>query len=112
VTIQDEAIKARDRLSKDPGSLTPRSRVDAQVQPDYKWDQLSETAKHQAVLNIASNASPSTRPYFDRGRYYTNVCEENWVARWFLWHSFRYRDNRPGDRVQAVQNRGNNHGGK
>lgn len=25
------------------------------------------------------------------GRYMTNVNEENWVARWYLWHSFRYR---------------------
>jgi hypothetical protein len=22
------------------------------------------------------------------------VIEENWAIRWFLWHSFRYRDNR------------------
>ncbi|CAN9132475.1 unnamed protein product [Alternaria sp. RS040] len=24
------------------------------------------------------------------GRYWTQVNEENWVARWYLWHSFRY----------------------
>lgn len=90
----DEAAIGKDRLSKNPRNLTPQSLADPRVQQPYKWDQLSETAKHQEILQIANRASAYTRPYFDRGRYHTQVTEENWVVRWFLWHSFRYRDNR------------------
>lgn len=32
-------------------------------------------------------------PYYYMGRW-TAAEEENWVAEWFLWHSFRFRDNR------------------
>lgn len=57
----------------------------------YKWDEISETAKHFEILTVVNNAGPHTRPYYNLGRYVTNVNEENWVARWYLWHSFRYR---------------------
>ena len=57
----------------------------------YKWDEISETAKHWEILTVVNNAGPHTRPYYNLGRYMTNVNEENWVARWYLWHSFRYR---------------------
>ncbi|KAF2020662.1 hypothetical protein BU24DRAFT_416342 [Aaosphaeria arxii CBS 175.79] len=89
-----EAAEARDRLSKDSGNLTDQSRANPYVQQPYKWDELSETAKHREILRIALEASPQTRPYFDKGRFFTSVGEENWATRWYLWHSFRYRDNR------------------
>jgi phage baseplate assembly protein gpV len=38
-------------------------------------------------------ASVDTGPYYKKGRWQTAV-EENWVTEWFLWHSFRFRDNR------------------
>jgi hypothetical protein len=57
----------------------------------YKWDELSETAKHREILTIVHNATTHTRPYYAMGRYQTSVNEENWVARWYLWHTFRYR---------------------
>jgi hypothetical protein len=57
----------------------------------YKWDEISETAKHREILTLVNNAAPETRYYYALGRYNTNVNEENWVARWYLWHSFRYR---------------------
>ena len=45
--------------------------------------------------------------------------EENWVTEWFLWHSFRFRDNRnnktatqqPTDRHAAASGDGG-HGGE
>ncbi|KAF3050315.1 hypothetical protein E8E11_001007 [Didymella keratinophila] len=91
---QGEAQAARDRLSRDPQNLTDHSRNDASITVPYKWDEISETAKHAEILIIVANAGPQTRPYYGMGRYMTNVNEENWVARWYLWHSFRYRDNR------------------
>ncbi|KAH8725135.1 hypothetical protein GQ44DRAFT_739916 [Phaeosphaeriaceae sp. PMI808] len=92
--LLSEAQSARDALSQDPQNLTDQSRVNQLVQAPYKWDELSETAKHRAILTVVENAPPHTRYYYAMGRYQTNVNEENWVARWYLWHSFRYRDNR------------------
>jgi hypothetical protein len=78
-------------MSKQPANLTDQSRNDPTVTVPYKWDQISETAKHLMILHTVLNAAPETRPYYQAGRYMTNVNEENWVARWYLWHSFRYR---------------------
>jgi hypothetical protein len=89
--VQGEAQAARDRLSRDPQNLTDHSKTDHSITTPYKWDEISETAKHAEILIIVANAGPQTRPYYGMGRYMTNVNEENWVARWYLWHSFRYR---------------------
>ena len=89
--LQGEAQAARDRLSKDERNLTEQSRANSSVTAPFKWDEISETAKHVEILTIVTNAGPQTRPYYEMGRYMTNVNEENWVARWYLWHSFRYR---------------------
>lgn len=72
-------------------NLTDQSRADPAVIPPYKWDEISETAKHNQILSIVAGAQPQTRPYYQVGRYMTKVAEENWVARWYLWHAFRYR---------------------
>jgi len=72
-------------------NLTDQSRADPAVVPPYKWDEISETAKHNQILLIVAGAQPQTRPYYQVGRYMTKVAEENWVARWYLWHAFRYR---------------------
>lgn len=93
-----EAEAARDALSSSPYSLTDQSKADPSVSEPYRWDEISETAKHSHVLMVVRNASAETRPYYYMGRYKTSVNEENWVARWYLWHSFRYRDNRPRER--------------
>ncbi|CBY00389.1 predicted protein [Plenodomus lingam JN3] len=83
--------RARDVMSAQPHNLTEQSRANPNVVPPYKWDELSETAKHNQILLTVANASSQTRPYYLEGRYMTNVAEENWVARWYLWHAFRYR---------------------
>jgi hypothetical protein len=84
-------VAARDELSKNPCNLTEQSRRDPSVLKPYRWDELSETAKHLYTLMIVHNACAETKPYYDMGRYSTQVNEENWVAKWYLWHSFRYR---------------------
>ena len=78
-------------MSKNPLNLTDQSRANPFVETPYKWDEISETAKHAQILTIVDAARPETGPYYQVGRYMTNVNEENWVARWYLWHSFRYR---------------------
>ncbi|KAF1936144.1 hypothetical protein EJ02DRAFT_448217 [Clathrospora elynae] len=97
--LLSEAEIARDSLSKNPLNLTDHSKADSSVFEPYRWDEISETAKHSQILTTVHTSRPETRPYYYMGRYMTNVNEENWVARWYLWHSFRYRDNRPRDRI-------------
>jgi len=94
-----EAVAARNALSSNRYNLTEQSRADPSVAEPYRWDELSETSKHLHILMIVRDACAETRPYYDIGRYMLHVNEENWVARWYLWHSFRYRDNRPRERV-------------
>ncbi|EMD93569.1 hypothetical protein COCC4DRAFT_132538 [Bipolaris maydis ATCC 48331] len=86
-----EAEIARDALSCNPYNLTDQSKTDPSVCEPYLWDEISETAKHSCVLMVVRDACPETRPYYYMGCYRTAVNEENWVARWYLWHSFRYR---------------------
>ncbi|KAF2741660.1 hypothetical protein M011DRAFT_378461, partial [Sporormia fimetaria CBS 119925] len=90
----DEAAAGRERLSYNPENLADSLRANPNIQPPYKWDQLSETAKHKELLHIYRTASPRARMFFDKGSYTTTVEEENWAVAWYLWHSFRYRDNR------------------
>ncbi|KAF2853141.1 hypothetical protein T440DRAFT_487611 [Plenodomus tracheiphilus IPT5] len=89
--LLDEAEHARDAMSAQPHNLTDQSRANPNVVPPYKWDEISETAKHNYILATVANATAQTRPYYQEGCYRTNVNEENWVARWYLWHAFRYR---------------------
>lgn len=79
-------------MSHDYDSLTNHSRQIG-VQAPYKWNDLQETATHKEGIRIAGAASVFTRAYYHMGRW-DSAEEENWVAEWFLWHSFRYRDNR------------------
>ncbi|RYN35041.1 hypothetical protein AA0119_g1169 [Alternaria tenuissima] len=108
--LLNEAVFARNALSSNYRSLTEQSRADPSVAEPYRWDEISETAKHSEILKIVRDACAETRPYYDMGRYWTQVNEENWVARWYLWHSFRYRDNRPRERA-APSGVGSNNGG-
>jgi hypothetical protein len=84
-------VVARNALSSNYYNLTEQSRADPSVAEPYRWDEISETAKHSQILTVVRDACAETRPYYDMGRYWTQVNEENWVARWYLWHSFRYR---------------------
>lgn len=84
---------SRDRLSYNPDNLSENSRADPRTQAPYRWDQLTETAIHREILAIASTDNATTRHFYNKGRW-TDTVEENWVVRWYLWHSFRYRDNR------------------
>ncbi|KAH7396707.1 hypothetical protein DE146DRAFT_756413 [Phaeosphaeria sp. MPI-PUGE-AT-0046c] len=108
--LLQEAQQARDSLSRNPINLTDQSRANPSTRTPYKWDEISETAKHREILTLVNNARPPTNYYYAMGRYQTNVAEENWVARWYLWHSFRYRDNRDTRSRTATGNGGSGHG--
>jgi len=92
--LQDEAVAGRQRTSEDVANLVPQSRDDPNVRPPYASNQISETAMFREIHRIYENASPWTRPIYDRGWYADGPNRDNWIIRWCLWHVFRYRDNR------------------
>ncbi|KAF2754750.1 hypothetical protein EJ05DRAFT_513680 [Pseudovirgaria hyperparasitica] len=75
-----EAAAGRDRLSQ--GIARPT------------WDSIPETDKYNQIAIIFERSDPYVRYYYQIGAYEDGPNKENWVIRWLLWHSFRYRDNR------------------
>ncbi|KAG4436568.1 hypothetical protein IFR05_007963 [Cadophora sp. M221] len=58
----------------------------------YDWSDIQERAKDDAMGMIAQGGDQFTDYYWNLG-----VAEDNnpnWVAKWFLYHKFRYRDGR------------------
>jgi hypothetical protein len=107
---KDDAAAGRERLSYDPKNLAPPLMAGRKPQTAYKYDQLSESARHQEILNIYRVSRPSTRLYYEKGHIRKEIrpgeyVEESRVIDWFLWHTFSYRDNRSnssGGQVGAV----------
>ncbi|KAM3078224.1 hypothetical protein ACMFMF_004631 [Clarireedia jacksonii] len=60
--------------------------------PPYDWSDIVERSKDEAMCAIAQNGSDHTSYYWNLATP-TNECP-NWIARWFLYHKFRYRDGR------------------
>ncbi len=73
------------------------------IQQPNQWDQLSETARHREVLSIAHTDNVHTRPYNQIGRHHKGEVEENWVARWVVWHAFRYCANRLNSSAMSAE---------
>ncbi|KAH9217137.1 hypothetical protein DL95DRAFT_295787 [Leptodontidium sp. 2 PMI_412] len=58
----------------------------------YDWSDVQERAKDDAMAMIAQGGDQFTEYFWGLG-----VAEDNnpnWVAKWFLYHKFRYRDGR------------------
>jgi hypothetical protein len=107
-----DAQRARDTLRWKALDLTALSRTDPSVRPPYKWDQISETAKHGEILTTIHNDTPITKHYYNVGRYRAGMNEENWLARWYLWHSFprqesQYRQNEIAQQDEELSLPGN-----
>ncbi|KAF1812243.1 hypothetical protein P152DRAFT_487732 [Eremomyces bilateralis CBS 781.70] len=62
---------------------------------------VTETSKHIEIQEIFRTASPATRSVYNLGVRYDGENWENWIIRWTLWHSFRYRDDRNRNRYSA-----------
>ncbi|RDL41136.1 uncharacterized protein BP5553_01115 [Venustampulla echinocandica] len=60
-------------------------------QPPYDWSDINEKAKDEAMIHLSRSGNAHTS-------YYWNLAAPgdcpNWIARWFLYHKFRYRDGR------------------
>ncbi|PQE29729.1 sigma-70 region 2 protein [Rutstroemia sp. NJR-2017a WRK4] len=73
--------------------------------PPYDWSDIVEKSKDEAMCAIAQNGSERTSYYWNLATP-TNDCP-NWIARWFLYHKFRYRDgrNRNAGKAEAGSSR-------
>ncbi|KAK6613356.1 hypothetical protein H4I95_01700 [Botrytis cinerea] len=61
-------------------------------QPPYDWSDIVERSKDEAMKLIVQNGTDQTAYYWNLAR--PTVDCPNWIARWFLYHKFRYRDGR------------------
>lgn len=61
-------------------------------EPPYDWSDLLEKSKDNAMQTLASSSDLDTSEYW-RLASPTVECP-NWIARWFLYHTFRNRDTR------------------
>lgn len=69
---------------------------------------MQEKSKDDAMVRIAQGESDHTRYYWNQATP-TSDCP-NWIARWFLYHKFRYRDGRNRNAVsKASDDRSSHH---
>jgi len=61
--------------------------------PPYDWSDINERSKDEAMEHIAKSGNPHTSYYWNLAGPTDDGCP-NWIARWFLYHKFRYRDGR------------------
>jgi hypothetical protein len=64
-----------------------------QRRPPYDWSDIVENSKDEAMRRIAGSGDEHTSYYWRLSGPETKECP-NWIARWFLYHKFRYRDGR------------------
>jgi len=57
--------------------------------PPYAWSDFTEKSKDQAIQSITMSNDSRTSRYWSLA-HSTDKCP-NWIARWFLYHKFRYR---------------------
>ena len=60
--------------------------------PPYDWSDITEQAKYDAAANLARSRDSRTAPYWELGN--SSTSDSNWIAIWFIYHKFRYRDGR------------------
>ncbi|KAJ4286500.1 hypothetical protein N0V90_013200 [Kalmusia sp. IMI 367209] len=91
--LKKDAECGRDGLSHNFEALTDLSKLRNVLMP-FRWDDLQETYRYNERMAMVQRATCETQAYYQQGVWETSVLQDNWVADWFLWHSFRFRDNR------------------
>jgi hypothetical protein len=90
--IRSELQKETDRAYKWLTSDKRHLKKNCKQKPPYDWSDIFEKSKDEAMIRIAQSGDPHTRYYWNLAAP-TEDCP-NWIARWFLYHKFRYRDGR------------------
>lgn len=84
--------KQVDRVYKDLTSNKSNLKKNCKRKPPYDWSDIVEKAKDRAMEEINRGGDSITSYYWGLA-VPTEDCP-NWIARWFLYHKFRYRDGR------------------
>lgn len=98
--LQKEADEVYRRLTSERSHLKSNS---LNKHPPYDYSDIVEKSKDEAMRQIARGGDEHTSYYWSLATE-TDDCP-NWIARWFLYHKFRYRDGRN-------RNPAKSHGGK
>jgi len=62
--------------------------------PPYDWSDITENAKFDAITKLCTSDDAHTSQYWGLAEASRSDNCPNWIARWFLYHKFRYRDGR------------------
>ncbi|KAL3426685.1 hypothetical protein PVAG01_00194 [Phlyctema vagabunda] len=88
ILMAKEADRVYKWLTSDPAHL----KKNCKRKPPYDWSDIVEKSKDDAMIRITQTTDQHTSYYWNLA-VPTEDCP-NWIARWFLYHKFRYRDGR------------------
>jgi hypothetical protein len=97
---QKEADKVYKWLTLDEKHL----KKNLKRKPPYEWSDVTEKSKSDAMIILARSDDARTAPYWQLANESSSDGCPNWIARWFLYHKFRYRDGRNKGRVGSTSN--------
>jgi hypothetical protein len=90
--IYDKCSKEADRVYRYLTSGKRHLKKNCKRKPPYDWSDIVEKSKDEAMKEIASRGDADTACFWELAEP-TDKCP-NWIAQWFLYHKFRYRDGR------------------
>ncbi|KAF8856721.1 hypothetical protein BDZ45DRAFT_705581 [Acephala macrosclerotiorum] len=79
--------------------------------PPYDWSDIQEKSKDDAMTAIAKGGDQYTSYYWRLAGPTGGGCP-NWIARWFLYHKFRYRDGRNRTHTKGSEEKKRHHESK
>lgn len=90
--------KETDRIYKWLTSDTVHLKKNCRRDPPYDWNDITEKSKYEAMLILSHSGDDHTSSFWDRADESNSESCPNWIAKWFLYHKFRYRDRRNRNR--------------
>lgn len=90
--------KETDRIYKWLTSDTVHLKKNCTRDPPYDWNDITEKSKYEAMLILSHSGDDHTSSFWERADESNSEGCPNWIAKWFLYHKFRYRDRRNRNR--------------
>jgi len=90
--IYTAMAKEADRIYKQLTIDKRHLKSNCKTKPPYDWNDVVEKSKDDAMRQLSGGGSSRTAPYWQMAE--ESETSPNWIAKWFLYHKFRYRDGR------------------
>lgn len=87
--LQEESVRAFNAQLKNRREMLKP--IHANMAPPFAANHFADESFSSVIDHIWRNASPCTRPWYDRGQV---PGGDNWIILWMLYHVCRYRDAR------------------